>query len=234
MCEIWSNEHRKWVFYDVNQDWHYMDPRSKTPMSMLEVHDVLLKTYYDGQPATLGNAPQKRKPSDAVAVCYGTNMVPGLPPPEFDRHYADGRYTVPTRWLFMNYMPRNNFFAKPYPQPKTQGTHWDWSEYWCWEDASTPKQWLYRNFTARKSDLDWTINQVRFDATVTERPRTLSVQMGTFTPFFDTFLVKVDHLEWKESSRVFTWELHPGRNRAEMKIRNKAGVEGPISYLEVQ
>jgi hypothetical protein len=30
------------------------------------------------------------------------------------------------------------------------------------------------------------------------------------------------------------WELHPGRNRAEMKIRNKAGVEGPISFLEVE
>lgn len=31
-----------------------------------------------------------------------------------------------------------------------------------------------------------------------------------------------------------TWELHPGRNRLEMRVRNTAGVLGPVSYLEVE
>jgi hypothetical protein len=234
VCEIWSNEHRKWIFMDVNQDWHYVDPRTGVPMSMLEVHDLILKTYYGGRPAAAADPPRERRPSDAIAVCYGTSIVPGRPPAEFARHWVDGHYTAPTRWLLVNYMPRNNFFARPYPRPKTQGAHWDWSEYWCWEDSLTPRRWLYRNFTARRSDLNWTINQVRFDATLADQPGTLEIQMGTFTPFFDTFLVKVDQRTWKESRRSFAWRLHPGHNRLEMQARNQAGVRGPVSSLEVE
>ena len=234
VCEIWSNEHRKWIFYDVNENWLHVDPRTQTPLSMLDVHDLLTKTYYGGQPATLANAPQKALLSDAIATSYGTNLSPSLPPVEFQRHYADGRYTVPTRWLFMNYLPRNNFYAHAYPQPKTQGTHWDWSEYWCWEDAVTPKQWLYRNFTARRSDLNWTLNQTRFDATATERPNLLAIQMGTSTPYFDSYLVKLDQQPWRPSPRAFSWALHAGQNRLEMRVRNQAGVLGPVSFLEVE
>jgi hypothetical protein len=58
--------------------------------------------------------------------------------------------------------------------------------------------------------------------------------MGTFTPYFDTFLAKEDQGPWQASSRVTTWKLHPGRNRLEMKIRNQAKVEGPPSFLEVE
>jgi hypothetical protein len=234
VCEIWSNEHRKWILFDVNGDWHYVDPQTRAPMSMLEVHDLILKTYFAGQPVAPANTPRQRQASEALAICYGTNLTPGLPPKEFEIHYVDGHYTVPTRWLFVNYMPRNNFLASPYPQPKTQGAHWDWSEYWCWEDALTPKRWLYRNFTARRSDLDWTINQACFDATLADRPGELTVQMGTFTPHFDTFLVKVDEQAWATSARAFTWKLHSGRNRIAMRARNTAHVEGPASFLEVE
>jgi len=58
--------------------------------------------------------------------------------------------------------------------------------------------------------------------------------MGTFTPYFESFLVKLDRQGWKASSPAFTWALHPGRNRLEMRVRNNAGVLGPLSFLEVQ
>jgi transglutaminase-like putative cysteine protease len=234
VCEIWSNEHRKWMFFDVNEDWHLVDPKTLAPMSLLEVHDLIVKTYYDGGPASLENAPQQRRRSDALAICYGTNMLPGMPPADFARHFVDGLYTAPTRWLFINYLPRDNFYEKPYPRPKTQGVDWNWSDYWCWEDATTPKRWLYRNFTARRSDLNWTINQVRFDAAIMERPGALRVQMGTVTPYLDTFLVNMNDQGWKESTPVFAWNLRPGRNRLEMRVRNTSGVQGPVSFLEVE
>jgi transglutaminase-like putative cysteine protease len=246
VCEIWSNEHRKWIFFDVNGNYHYVDAASHVPMSMLEVHDLLLKTYYAGRPATLENRPKQQLPSDALAICYGTSLAPGTPPKgpipgmpleamgELAAQFVDGRYTVPTRWLLIHYMPRNNFYAHPFPQPKTQGCGWNWSEYWCWQDEVTPRQWPYRYATGRRSDLDWTLNQVCFDVTIGERPGRLAVQMGTFTPYFDTFLVRVDSHAWEESSRAFSWQLHPGRNRLEMRVRNQAGVLGPISFLEVK
>lgn len=246
VCEIWSNEHRKWIFFDVNGNHHYVDPASHVPMSMLEVHDLLTKTYYGGRPATLENRPKRQVPSDALAICYGTSLAPGTPPKEpipgmpleamgeLANQFVGGRYTVPTRWLRLHYMPRNNFYAHPFPQPKTQGCGWNWSEYWCWQDGVTPRQWPYHYATSRRSDLDWTLNQVCFDATISERPGRLAVQMGTFTPYFETFLVSVDRGAWKESSRAFPWQLHPGRNRLEMRVRNQAGVLGPISFLEVK
>ena len=77
VCEIWSNEHRKWIFLDGDVSLHYIDPKTKTPMSMLEVHDLLVKTYYQGRPATLANRPQERQLSDAIAICFGSSVTPG-------------------------------------------------------------------------------------------------------------------------------------------------------------
>jgi hypothetical protein len=234
VCEVWSNEHRKWVMYDVNQNWHYLNARTRVPISMLEVHDLIAKTYYDNRPADVTRPPAARKPSDDLAVCYGTSLVPNFPPAEFARHFTNGLYTVPTRWLFVNYMPRNNFLAHQFPQPKTQGTHWDWPDYWRWEDATTPKMWQYRNFTARRNDLNWSLNEVTFDATITEEPGTLAIRIGTVTPYLETFLIKLDGQPWKAATPSFNWALHPGRNRLEMRTRTQADIEGPVSYLEVE
>jgi transglutaminase-like putative cysteine protease len=246
VCEIWSNEHRKWIFFDANGNYHYVDAASRVPLSMLEVHDLLLQTYYAGRPATPENRPARQVPSDALAVCYGTSLTPGRPPTqpipgmpleamsELENQFAGGRYTVPTRWLIIHYMPRNNFYAHAYPQPKTQGCGWNWSEYWYWEDRVTPRQWQYRHAICRRNDLDWTLNQVCFDATISEEPGVLAVQMGTFTPYFDTYLVHMDSGAWRDSARAFSWRLHPGRNRLEMRVRTQAGILGPISFLEVE
>ena len=239
VTEIWSNEHRKWIFLDGNVSLHYIDPKTKAPLSMLEVHDLLEKTYYQGRPATLANRPQERQLSRAVAICFGRSMTPGSVPAgslaALEARVEGGRYSVPTRWLLINYLPRNNFYAHPDPQPPVQGAaEWNWPEYWCWEDAATPQRWLFRHFTSRRNDLDWSINQVCFAATVSDRPGVLTIQMGTVTPYFENFLVKPDTREWQPSSREFRWELHPGRNRLEMRVRNTAGILGPVSFLEVE
>ena len=233
VCEVWSNEHSKWIFFDVNEDWCDIDPKTSVPMSMLEIHDVIEKTYYGGHQASVENAPQQRLRSDDIAMAYGTNLLPSLPPTEFVRHFVDGHYTAPTRWLFFNYIPRNNFYEKPYPQPKTQGCDWDWDNYWCWEDPISPKRWQYRNFTDRRSDVSWTINQVHFDATLTDRPGEIEMQMGTVTPYFETYLVNTDGQGWKEAAATFAWRLHSGHNRLEMRVRNTSGVEGSVSFLEM-
>ncbi len=238
VCEIWSNEHGKWIFMDGNVSLHYLDPKTKVPLSALELHDLLTKTYYQGGQATLANRPQQRQLSDAIAICFGSSMTPGSVPAGSDARVEaraeGGRYSVPTRWLCLGYLPRNNFYAHAFPQPLNQGCHWDWSEYWWWEDAATPKQWPYHHFTSRRNDLDWSINQVCFAATVTDRPGDLAIAMGTCTPYFQSYLVKLDGQGWKESSRDFTWALHPGRNRVEMRVRNNAGILGPLSFLEVE
>ena len=146
----------------------------------------------------------------------------------------NGLHRVPSRWLHVRYMPRNNFFGQPLPVPKVQGFHWDYSDYIIWEDAQTPKEYQYRNFTARRSDINWTINQVRFAAACHGKQGVLNVRMGTFTPYFDTYLVNVDGGGWKPAERAFAWTLHAGTNRLEMRVRNTSGVLGPISLIELE
>ena len=58
--------------------------------------------------------------------------------------------------------------------------------------------------------------------------------MGTVTPNFETFLSNIDGKGWKRSDRTLAWELHEGLNRLEMRVRNTSGVEGPVSFLELE
>jgi len=235
VCEWWSNEYGKWIFFDVNQNWHHINPKTGVPYNLLDIHDAIIKHYYGGGFADWRKRPRQAAYSPEFACCYGPTVVPNEPRSERKKkwHIKDGLYRVPSRWLNIRYMPRNNFLSRPRPVPMCQGTHWDWPDFIIYEDVHTPKQWLYRNVTARRSDIAWTINQVRFDAAWGSKPGTIGVQMGTFTPHFDTFLVKVGDADWRESGRAFAWTLKPGRNRLEMRARNNVGVRGPASYIEV-
>jgi hypothetical protein len=140
-----------------------------------------------------------------------------------------------SKWLNVRYVPRNNFYSKPTPLPRIQGWGgWEWPGFWAWYDEQTPRDWRYGNFTSRRSDLEWTINQVSYAASWGAKADTLWVQMGTVTPNFQTYLVSANGQGWKPADSAYTWELRPGKNRLEMRVRNSAGVEGPVSFLEVE
>jgi hypothetical protein len=230
VCEVWSNEYAKWVYLDVSENFHCIDARTGVPMSMTEVHELILKTYYRDEPVTAANVPKLDKTSDALAICYNRELSPSWS----KEKTIDGRYPVPRLWMFLRYMPRNNFYAQPDPVPIRQGCHFDWTGYVVWQGAQMPTaQWQYGNFTGRRSDLEWTINQVRFDAEYGEAPGTLRIQMGTVTPGFETFLVNTGDGVWQASGREFVWPLRPGRNRLQMRVKTKAGVQGPVSLVEL-
>lgn len=228
VCEVWSNEYGKWVYMDCSGNFHCIDPRTAVPMSLLEVRDVILRTYYGDKPANWRNKPKETKTSDEIAICHGLDMTPT------ERKRAkDGKFPVITKWMYLRAMPRNNFYAQPYPVPVCQGAHWDYSDFWCYQNHGMETEWEYRHFTGRRSDFDWTINQVSFAAKYGKLPNTVDVRMGSVTPYLEKFLVRIDGGEWKASEPVFTWTLHPGKNRVEMRTRNTSGVEGIVSFLEI-
>jgi hypothetical protein len=80
----------------------------------------------------------------------------------------------------------------------------------------------------------WTINQVRYAAALGQTPGEVVMQMGTQTPFFQTFLANADGGGWKQAGATFAWNLKAGKNRLEMRVRNSSGVEGPVSFLELE
>jgi hypothetical protein len=130
-------------------------------------------------------------------------------------------------------MPRNNFYAHRFPEPLYQGRTWTWTGYWLWQDGRTPRQPKYRCYTRRRSDIEWTINQVRWAAASTDREGTVRIALGTVTPDFDTYLISVDGGEWRHCGDSFDWDLQQGKNRIEMRVRNRAGVLGRRSWIEL-
>jgi hypothetical protein len=230
ISEVWSNEFRKWVAMDANGNRFYYDPQLNVPLSMLETHNRMVKHYYGNKFAIPGNAPKTPSYAQDLVSVLGLATVGQAPKDEKPKDFPAW-----SKWLLIRYVPRNNFYGKPEPLPRLQGWGgWTWPYHWVWYDAQTPKRHLYNyDYTSRVSDLEWTLNQVRFDATYRVKPRALDIQMGTFTPHFETFLVNIDGKGWNPSGSAFVWDLSSGANKLEMRVRNKAGVEGPISLLSV-
>jgi hypothetical protein len=64
--------------------------------------------------------------------------------------------------------------------------------------------------------------------------RGFKVTIGTMTPNFEEFQVRVDGGEWKTSPPAFPWALHKGANKLEARSLNKFGVAGPASTVELE
>jgi hypothetical protein len=234
VCEVWSNQFNKWILMDPEGDLSYVDPTvgDNVPLSMVEAHDRILRTFYADKTATYENRPMSPVHSPYLALCRGLSLTPeaifkaGDPPP--------AEWEPWMKWLNVRYMPRNNFFGRELPIPVEQGFHWDWPDYYIWHDATTPREWNYRYFISRRSDVNWSINQVHFSAEASSAANTLAMQMGTTTPYFQTYLMNVDGRGWKPTEAQFDWHLHSGANRVEMRVRNTSSVEGPVSSMEVE
>jgi hypothetical protein len=234
VCEVWSNQFGKWILMDPEGDLSYVDPtlQDNVPLSMLEAHDRVLRTFYSDKVATYDNRPRTPAHSPWLALCRGLSLEPeaifkpGDPPP--------AEWEPWMKWLNVRYMPRNNFFGKELPVPIEQGFHWDWPDYYIWHDATTPREWSYRHFVSRRSDLNWSINQVRFSAETSEKENALSLRLGSVTPYLQTYLMNIDERGWKPTDESFSWPLHSGTNRLEMRVRNTSGIEGPVSSIEVE
>jgi hypothetical protein len=59
----------------------------------------------------------------------------------------------------------------------------------------------------------------------------VKVTIGTMTPNFKEFRVRIDGGLWRKTEPAFTWELHNGTNRLEAKSVNRFGVDGPVSTV---
>lgn len=233
--EVWSNQYGKWVFMDANGNRHHVDPATGEPLSIVEVHDRMVKAFYPGVAGMIETGLRSKTPVAAkdIGTCRKLEMAA---PPVSDT--PPKSWPAYNRWLYLHMVPRNNFYGQQYPVPLIQGWNWDWTGYWTWNDGRLETRWKYDKITGRKADYYWTLNEVRYGLDFADRgdkPNTLAVQMGTVTPGLETFLVSTDRGEtWKPSGSTYAWGLAAGKNRLEMRVRNTAGVPGPVSFVEVE
>jgi len=216
VVELWSNEWKKWVYVDGALAWYIVDEKTGIPLSMWELRERQL------QMARGESAPAVRV-IDAVRTKNKQFTWQGLGP-------------EPLNWyLELRLIPRSNFLQEKSPLPLNQGTEeWAWTGNYVWTDAEVPAGLLFDHRIARRSDFEWTLNQAHFVLESMEKPGTLRVHLDTETPSFESFLAEIDGGEKKPVSSGFTWALHRGKNRLQVRPRNVARREGIASWISLE
>jgi transglutaminase-like putative cysteine protease len=211
VVELWSNQHRKWVYVDGQAAWYFADGLTGTPLSLLELRERQLQTF----------AGKSAKDVRVVPIAETKFKWTGLEqwPP----------------FVELRMIPRSNFLGQASPLPLNQGMRgWFWTGHHAWTDDEAPALLLYSQRCRRKGDWEWTLNQARILLTATDRAGELRVQLDTETPGFDTYLDDIDGKGWQKVVPKFVWKLQPGKNRLQVRPRNTAGCEGIVSKVVIE
>ncbi len=228
VTEVWSNEFNKWFHLDATRDYYYFDPDTGVPLNVLELHDLMAPLVPRVETWQHPFVPESAKAVSAavrVGIREGENPFSAAP---------DGRHLLETMGHF-RIIPRNDFLTNPRPVPVHQGTTmWGWDGFLNYHDAKFPRRWEYQRYSDRAVDFYEPLNQAEVTLEETADRGALNVEIDTFTPGFETFLVRLDGGAWTEQrSPAWSWPLRPGLNRLEARVRTVRGVLGPVSEIEV-
>ena len=80
-------------------------------------------------------------------------------------------------------------------------------------------------------DLYYPINQAAL--ALAPDGEALKVTLGTMTPNFKEFRVRIDGDKWRPTEPAFSWPVRLGKNRLEAISVNSFGVEGPVSTVAI-
>ena len=233
VVEVWSDEFDKWVYLDPTQgvDTYLYDTRTGVPLSLKEMHEAFYEKYGIKKPLDWTKPPSEQYMSKLDYTQLPISFSTTDPRIELAHPDWGGYYT---HVGFLRMMPRNNFSSTTYPEPLSIGnqSRWPWDGYVNWYDELAPPMLQYSCHTDRESDFWPTLNRVRFEAVPEINGDKIFIRMITFTPSFETFQIRSDDGNWKDSDDKYVWRLHSGKNRLEMRAKSKFGVYGHPSYLE--
>ena len=232
IIEVWNDEYGKWIFLDADFENNYnYDPETAEPLGMLELHNRYLDYYFPDRPIEwMQDMIKWMVPIDGKTVPVNRGS---LSHHKISSYIADGTMSGFCNAAFMRMIPRNNWYAKPYPRPLAHGSYWwPWDGYINWYDDRTPPKRQYTWHTDRPRDMWPDLNRVHVDAVSTLGNDRLFLRFETYTPNFCHFEVNVDDTGWKDAGERWTWLLQSGRNTLRVRAASKPGVKGkPSSFV---
>jgi len=232
VCEVWNDDYAKWIYIDASSVNHYQcDIATGEPLNMLDLHRVYLDYFYPDRPIDWLNDPF-RQPKVIDAREDKPPIIRSSP----TWHDPDAvRYTGFTKARVIRYVPRNNWYEKPYPRPLSHGngSHWPWNGYVCWYDERTPPRLQYSWHTDRPRDLWPDLNTVHIHAAQGYGNDRLFLQFESYTPNFSRYEVNTDGNGWEAAEENYTWLLVPGVNNLRVRAVNKLGAKGRPSSVTV-
>jgi len=228
ICEVWSDEFRKWVYMDASHVNQYIfDRKTHIPQNILENHFTYLETFPPDGPLDWMKLDNLKE--------YDPEKLPTNRGSLTHHEAKNGAYSSANRPLFFRTLPRNNYYEKPYPMPLTHGnTWWPWDGYLNWYDDMTPPMRQYSNFTNRERDMYPDLNTVHIHATTAYARDMIFLNFESYTPNMDRFEVNFNEEGWKESGKKCTWFLVSGENTLRVRAVSKLGVKGHESKAVVR
>lgn len=200
--EVWSNQFGKWVHVDSDAGWYFVDEKSGTPLSTLEMRNRQLDLL-DGK---------KPEPFRLVELTEAAEKARGL-----------------TTWpplMEVRLIPRSNFLQSQAPLPLNQGLRgWFWTGHHVWTDDRLPPRKLYGHRVTRRENFEWSLNESVLTLEAV-RPGVVRVHVDTQTPHLSHLLRTVDGGTAEKTPAVFEWKLHQGENRLQVVSENTAGRRG--------
>src|ERR1043165_2524577 len=214
--EIWSNQYHKWVMLDPTSNLYV--EKDGIPLNGFEIREQWF--YHDGKDLlfVIGKERKKYKKSDL--------------PVFLKRFEGFGNLTYdpdePDKYGFIGYIPNTNLMDAELDYGKMfivkdklcEGTKWH-------ERKNPANPAVEPYFPLGQSAL----------SLVAEGDK-INVAIKTMTPNFGEYRMQVDGAGWnmdrKSDRENFTWKVHPGTNKLEVKTVNLFGIDGPVSTAIIE
>ncbi len=215
--DVFVNELGKWVAMDAHHNVHY--EKGGVPLSPWETAQEYVRN--GGKDVDVCVGLEREKSAKSNKVC-----LPG-------RHESCCYFWCLHHWHadpfsdFGSWKPRLSLVlvgdahkGKTWFQGAPPETH----PHGCYSDGSF-------QFTRREADVYPDVGTCRIELSKGERPGTVRVGVGTFTPGLDALLLKVDDGELRPAELKFDWYVHEGENSLAVRTRNQLGMLGKESNL---
>lgn len=209
MTEVWSNQYRKWITMDPDQNLHY--EKDGVPLNMLEVH----------------NERYEREPSQ-VRVVRGIHTAEDYDPDKV----IDLREMIEYHSYIQVIDLRNDWMTNHYFPGHPKRSEWASLQ---WVDENLPPIFSLKQKTSSVEEFYWTLNQTEILVNRELSADTkLHLVFKSFSPNFKGFEIAIDDSPvMGQGDASYAWSLHPGRNRLEVCSVNKFGVKGIPSLVEI-
>jgi hypothetical protein len=211
VVELWSNEHRKWIYVDGNTAWYLVDAKTEVPLSLWELRQRQLDVWEGKAHAPL----RVVKLAETRFEWEGLDTWPPL--------------------VELRLVPRSNFLSQRAPLPLNQGMRgWFWTGHYVWTDQRLPAREIYSHRLTRRENFEWSLNRAHLVLEPTSTPGEVRVHLDSNTTGLESYVATIDDGDARQVDGVFTWKLREGKNRLRIAPRNIAGREGIESWVELE
>jgi len=215
--DVFVNELGKWVAMDSHHDVHY--EKDGVPLSPWEIAQEYVRS--GGKDVDVCGGLEREKVAGSNKVC-----LPG-------KHESCCYFWCLHQWHADPLRESGSW--KPRLRLVLVGDAHDRKTWYQGAPPETRPHVCYSagsfQFTRREADVYPAVGPCRIELSKGERPGTVRVRIGTFTPAFEALLLKTDGGDSRPAGLSFDWYLHEGENRLAVRTRNQLGALGKESTL---